>query len=156
VTALIAVFTGDGCVGRCDAKCYHAWGPERHCVCRGGNHGAGKQEAIDTTREMAGSCLEQATPAFAAAVTRGGRRGPGAGPVSGMVTLISYQSSGGDQGRCDAKCYDAREPDCDCICGGGITARAGSRRPAIRVSSRRAGSSGPARTARTCPMSSWP
>jgi hypothetical protein len=118
VTALIAVFTGDGCVGRCDAKCYHAWGPERHCVCRGGNHGAGKQEAIDTTREMAGSCLEQATPAFAAAVTRGGRRGPGAGPVSGMVTLISYQSSGGDQGRCDAKCYDAREPDCDCICGG--------------------------------------
>jgi hypothetical protein len=22
-----------------------------------------------------------------------------------MTTLISYQSSGGDQGRCDAKCY---------------------------------------------------
>jgi hypothetical protein len=21
-------------------------------------------------------------------------------------------------GRCDAKCYDAKEPDCDCICGG--------------------------------------
>jgi hypothetical protein len=21
-------------------------------------------------------------------------------------------------GRCDAKCYDAHEPDCDCICGG--------------------------------------
>ena len=35
-----------------------------------------------------------------------------------MTTLISYQSSGGDQGRCDAKCYEAREPDCDCICGG--------------------------------------
>ena len=35
-----------------------------------------------------------------------------------MVTLISYQSSGGDQGRCDAKCYDAHEPDCDCICQG--------------------------------------
>jgi hypothetical protein len=34
-----------------------------------------------------------------------------------MTTLISYHSSGGDQGRCDAKCYDAREPDCDCICG---------------------------------------
>jgi len=30
-----------------------------------------------------------------------------------MTTLISYQSSGGDQGR-----YDAHEPDCDCICGG--------------------------------------
>ena len=35
-----------------------------------------------------------------------------------MTTLISYQSAGGDQGRCDAKCYDAHEPDCDCICGG--------------------------------------
>jgi hypothetical protein len=35
-----------------------------------------------------------------------------------MVTLISYQSSGGDQGRCDAKCYAADHPDCDCICGG--------------------------------------
>jgi predicted RNase H-like HicB family nuclease len=35
-----------------------------------------------------------------------------------MVTLISYSSSGGDQGRCDAKCYNATEPECDCICGG--------------------------------------
>jgi predicted RNase H-like HicB family nuclease len=35
-----------------------------------------------------------------------------------MVTLISYQSSGGDQGRCDAKCYEAQEEACDCICGG--------------------------------------
>ena len=38
--------------------------------------------------------------------------------MSAVTTLISYQSSGGDQGRCDAKCYDAHEPDCDCICGG--------------------------------------
>ena len=35
-----------------------------------------------------------------------------------MTTLISCSFSGGDRGRCDAKCYDAREPDCDCICGG--------------------------------------
>ncbi len=35
-----------------------------------------------------------------------------------VTTLISYQSSGGDQGRCDAKCYDAEEAECDCICGG--------------------------------------
>jgi hypothetical protein len=35
-----------------------------------------------------------------------------------MTTLISYQPSGGDQGRCDAKCYNAAEPECDCICGG--------------------------------------
>ena len=38
--------------------------------------------------------------------------------MSIMTTLISYQSSGGDQGRCDAKCYDAAEPECTCICGG--------------------------------------
>ncbi len=38
--------------------------------------------------------------------------------MTAMTTLISYQTSGGDQGRCDAKCYDACEPECDCICGG--------------------------------------
>lgn len=35
-----------------------------------------------------------------------------------MMTLISWQTSGGDQGRCDAKCYEAKEEDCTCICGG--------------------------------------
>ncbi len=34
------------------------------------------------------------------------------------MTLISYHSSGGDEGRCDAKCYNAKHPQCDCICGG--------------------------------------
>ena len=60
MTALIAVYTGDGCIGRCDAKCYNAWGPECHCICQGANHGAGKQEAIDNTRELADSWVEQA------------------------------------------------------------------------------------------------
>jgi hypothetical protein len=60
VTALIAVYTGDGCAGRCDAKCYNAWGPECHCICRGGNHGVGRLEAIDNTLEMAESWLEHA------------------------------------------------------------------------------------------------
>ncbi len=63
MTALIAVYTGDGCIGRCDAKCYNAWGPECHCICQGANHGAGKQEAIDTTRELAGSWLDRARAA---------------------------------------------------------------------------------------------
>jgi hypothetical protein len=35
-----------------------------------------------------------------------------------MATLMSYHSSGGDEGRCDAKCYSADNPGCDCICGG--------------------------------------
>jgi len=34
------------------------------------------------------------------------------------MTLISYHSSGGQEGRCDAKCYNAKHPQCDCICGG--------------------------------------
>jgi hypothetical protein len=34
-------------------------GPECHCICQGANHGAGKQEAIDNTRELAESWLEQ-------------------------------------------------------------------------------------------------
>jgi hypothetical protein len=60
VTALIAAYTGDGCIGRCDAKCYNAWGPECHCICQGANHGAGKQEAIENTRELGESWLEHA------------------------------------------------------------------------------------------------
>jgi uncharacterized metal-binding protein len=70
MTLLIAVYTGDGCVGRCDSKCYNAWGSECHCVCQGANHGAGKQEAIDNTRELAESWLERVTLALAAAVVR--------------------------------------------------------------------------------------
>ena len=57
MTALIAAYTGDGCIGRCDAKCYNAWGPECHCICQDGNHGAGRQEAIASTREFGESWL---------------------------------------------------------------------------------------------------
>lgn len=35
-----------------------------------------------------------------------------------MTTLIAVYDSRGCVGRCDARCYDAREPECDCICGG--------------------------------------
>jgi hypothetical protein len=63
VTALIAVYTGDGCAGRCDAKCYNAWGPECHCICQGANHGVGRREAIDNTRELGESWLERARAA---------------------------------------------------------------------------------------------
>jgi hypothetical protein len=34
------------------------------------------------------------------------------------MTLISVHNSEGCYGRCDAKCYNARAPECDCICGG--------------------------------------
>lgn len=35
-----------------------------------------------------------------------------------MATLIYVGGSGGCIGRCDAKCYDAKDDKCDCICGG--------------------------------------
>ena len=60
MTALIDAYTRDGCAGRCDAKCYNAWGPECHCICQGANHGAGKQEATGNTRELGESWLEHA------------------------------------------------------------------------------------------------
>jgi hypothetical protein len=34
------------------------------------------------------------------------------------VTLISVFDSRGCVGRCDARCYGARHPGCDCVCGG--------------------------------------
>jgi predicted methyltransferase MtxX (methanogen marker protein 4) len=60
MTTLIAVYNSEGCVGRCDAKCYNAWEPDCDCICQGRNHGAGKQQAIDNTRELAESWLEHA------------------------------------------------------------------------------------------------
>ena len=35
-----------------------------------------------------------------------------------MTTLIIVSNSDGVVGRCDAKCYDAKSPACDCICAG--------------------------------------
>lgn len=60
MTTLIAVYNSEGCQGRCDAKCYDAGEPDCDCICGGRNHGAGKQQAIDNTRELAESWLEQA------------------------------------------------------------------------------------------------
>lgn len=34
-----------------------------------------------------------------------------------MTTLLIVGNSEGSR-RCDAKCHDATEPDCDCVCGG--------------------------------------
>lgn len=60
MTTLIAVYNSEGCAGRCDARCYDAAEPECECICGGRNHGAGKQQALDNTRELAESWIEQA------------------------------------------------------------------------------------------------
>lgn len=35
-----------------------------------------------------------------------------------MVTLITVGNNPEGKRRCDAKCYDAMGPECDCVCGG--------------------------------------
>lgn len=61
MTTLIAVYNSQGLVGRCDAKCYMATGPECDCICGGKNHGAGLEKAVENTRELAESWLERYT-----------------------------------------------------------------------------------------------
>jgi hypothetical protein len=53
VSTLLAVYNSEGCVGRCDAKCYQAVGGKCDCICGGRNHGAGYTQAADNTRELA-------------------------------------------------------------------------------------------------------
>lgn len=58
MVTLIAAYNSDGCIGRCDAKCYNAENPACDCICRGMNHGAGLSKAIDNTQEMVKSWIE--------------------------------------------------------------------------------------------------
>ena len=60
MTSLIAVYNSEGCVGRCGARCYDAAEEPCECICQGRNHAAGRQQAIDNTRELAESWLEHA------------------------------------------------------------------------------------------------
>ncbi|MEP0805851.1 MAG: hypothetical protein HRF47_10190 [Chloroflexota bacterium] len=59
MTTLIAVYNSDGCVGRCDAKCYEAHEPRCECVCGGRNHGAGLKQAVESTRELADTLMQE-------------------------------------------------------------------------------------------------
>lgn len=60
MTTLISVYNSESCVGRCDAKCYSANEPDCDCICRGMNHGAGKEQALDNTRELAQGWVDHA------------------------------------------------------------------------------------------------
>lgn len=59
MSTLIAVYNSDGCVGRCDAKCYEATTPHCDCICGGKNHGAGKQQAEENTRQYCNEMIEK-------------------------------------------------------------------------------------------------
>lgn len=55
---LIAVYNSEGCVGRCDAKCYDASSSKCDCICGGKNHGAGKAAAMANVAERVGLSRE--------------------------------------------------------------------------------------------------
>lgn len=52
MTTLMSAHNSNGCIGRCDAKCYNATQPECHCICNGANHGTGESQATDNTRDI--------------------------------------------------------------------------------------------------------
>lgn len=60
MATLIAVYNSEGCVGRCDARCYDAKEDDCDCICQNLNHGAGRQQAEDNTRQLADEWIEQA------------------------------------------------------------------------------------------------
>jgi len=59
MAALIAVYNSEGCVGRCDARCYDAAHVDCDCVCGGKNHGAGLERARANVAEFAAHELER-------------------------------------------------------------------------------------------------
>ena len=99
MTALIAVHAGDGCTGRCDAKCTRL-GPGCHCICQGANHGAGGQEAIDNTRELAESWLEQARADGSTSRMRARHRRPARAAVQLGVPGETPRRAGHRRRRC--------------------------------------------------------
>ncbi len=57
MTTLLAAYDSDGCVGRCDAKCYAATHAVCDCICGGVNHGVGRRRAEANTAQMAAGLL---------------------------------------------------------------------------------------------------
>ena len=58
MTTLISYHTSSGEQGRCDARCYNAKHPTCDCICGGANHGVGREQAIENTRQMAAAMIE--------------------------------------------------------------------------------------------------
>jgi hypothetical protein len=58
MSTMIAAYNSDGCIGRCDAKCYNATTPDCDCICGGANHGVGRKQAQENTEALAESWME--------------------------------------------------------------------------------------------------
>jgi hypothetical protein len=93
VTTVLAVYSSDGCVGRCDARCHDAIpGSDCDCICRGANHGRGTARAVENTR----ADLQRLTaPERIAAFER--RHGVGAVRVEAMPDVTQLDLSLGGQ-----------------------------------------------------------
>lgn len=52
MATILAVYSSDGCVGRCDANCYCASEDTCTCICGGKNHKVGFLKAMQNTREL--------------------------------------------------------------------------------------------------------
>lgn len=59
MATLIAVYDSKGCRGRCDARCYNAKGDKCTCICGGLNHGNGRAKAVENTRDLAETWVEE-------------------------------------------------------------------------------------------------
>jgi hypothetical protein len=59
MVTLLAYYNSEGCIGRCDAKCYNAKTPHCHCICGGRNHGAGLKQAHDNVCQDALTMLKK-------------------------------------------------------------------------------------------------
>jgi hypothetical protein len=59
MSTLVAVYNSDGCVGRCDAKCYNAKGDKCTCICGGANHGKGMRQAVENTARLASKWIDE-------------------------------------------------------------------------------------------------
>jgi hypothetical protein len=52
MAVMIRVYSGERCVGQCDARCYNAQRGNCSCICGGVNHGAGFAQALKNTEDM--------------------------------------------------------------------------------------------------------
>lgn len=59
MTTLISVYNSQGCVGRCDARCYNAKTADCDCICGGANHGVGEARATDNVINMSKERLKE-------------------------------------------------------------------------------------------------
>jgi hypothetical protein len=62
MATLVSLYNSDGCIGRCDARCYNATGRKCECICDGRNHGRGLAIARETTEREWEQWVARRTP----------------------------------------------------------------------------------------------